>query len=171
MAYVHVELATPDLLLAEGLATESFVDCDSRALFDNAAEFLALYPGARPPRWRFPLPRVEGGWRLHALRARLLGAAAGIAAPGTRLRWTIDRDEGGRIEGWVLDEANPAAPVALALLDGPHRASWHLANRYRIDLDRAGVGDGRCAFGIDVPPSGWARRGLRTLAGAVLLAH
>ena len=47
--YYHVELATHDILLAEGAPFESFVDDDSRGMFHNAAEFGVLYPGAPQP--------------------------------------------------------------------------------------------------------------------------
>ncbi len=168
VSYVHVELDTADLLLAEGAAAESFVDCDSRGLFDNAAEFAALYPHDPAPRWQFPLPRVEDGWRLHAIRARLLGRDGGVTARGARLRWAIDRDDASTIEGWALDEALPAVPLALALHDADGRVAWHVANRYRPDLDRAGLA--ACAFAI-ATPIGACRLTLRTLAGDVLLAH
>ena len=49
--YVHVELDSHDAILAEGAASETFLDDDSRGVFHNAAEFAALYPirsGQRP---------------------------------------------------------------------------------------------------------------------------
>ena len=47
--YLHIELESHDLLLAEGTPSETFIDCDNRAMFQNAAEFYALYPGAPRP--------------------------------------------------------------------------------------------------------------------------
>ena len=48
--YVHVELDTHDVILAEGVPADSFVDDDSRGLFSNAAEYARLYPDAPPGR-------------------------------------------------------------------------------------------------------------------------
>ena len=37
MTYYHVELSTHDVILAEGLATESYLDTGNRAAFESAA--------------------------------------------------------------------------------------------------------------------------------------
>ena len=42
--YFHVELDSHDIIVAEGALSESFVDDDSRGMFQNAHEFAALYP-------------------------------------------------------------------------------------------------------------------------------
>ncbi len=44
--YLHIELATHDVIWAEGAPTETFIDEQSRQIFDNAAEFQALDPDA-----------------------------------------------------------------------------------------------------------------------------
>ena len=74
VGYFHVELDTHDVLLAEGASSESFLDDDSRGMFHNAGEFAALYPDAA---WsgRFCAPKVEEGYALEAIRARLAGVA------------------------------------------------------------------------------------------------
>ncbi len=69
--YVHVELDDHDAILAEGAASETFVDDDSRQMFQNAAEFAALYPGQRRAPARYCAPRVESGYALEAVRVRL----------------------------------------------------------------------------------------------------
>ncbi len=164
VAYVHVELDTPGILIAEGALVESFVDRTSRALFDNAAEYAALYPDPPLPA-PAPAPLVEDGWRLHAIRGALPGGGRGVTARGRHLRWTIDHAGAGRIEGWALDEDAPDAPVALALIDSGRRQGCYLANRYRVDLDHAGVGHGTCGFVI-APAAGLSPGAhLRTLDG------
>jgi hypothetical protein len=70
--YFHIELASHDVILAEGAPAETFVDCDDRGIFHNAHEFAELYRGEEPPRWRFCAPRVEAGRDLDRVRARLL---------------------------------------------------------------------------------------------------
>ena len=104
--YFHIELEHHDVIYAEGAPAETFVDCDSRAMFHNAAEFDSLYPGDATPRWRYCAPRVEGGERLDAVK-RAIDRRAGIALPepGTppgRLEGRLDGVEGGRKRrsGW-----------------------------------------------------------------------
>lgn len=77
--YFHVELASHDVLLAEGAPSETFLDDDSRGVFHNAAEFAALYPDARPPAG-YCAPRVEQGAALEAIRRRLARITARVAA-------------------------------------------------------------------------------------------
>src|SRR5205823_4836039 len=42
--YFHLELASHDVIFAEGAAAESFIDDDNRGLFHNAAEYWAAHP-------------------------------------------------------------------------------------------------------------------------------
>lgn len=56
--YYHIELDAHEIIFAEGLATESFVDAQVRSRFDNAEEYWQLYPDTRTflP---LPLPRLQ----------------------------------------------------------------------------------------------------------------
>ena len=72
--YLHVELESHDVLLAEGAPSESFVDDDSRGVFHNAHEFALQYPDAEQHRG-FCAPRVVQGAALEAIRQRLAGVA------------------------------------------------------------------------------------------------
>jgi hypothetical protein len=36
------------VILAEGAPAETYIECDNRLMFHNAAEYAALYPEARP---------------------------------------------------------------------------------------------------------------------------
>ncbi len=147
--YFHIELDDHDLVLAEGCAAETFVDCDSRGMFQNAADYAALFPDdtARPP--RFCLPRLEHGAALQAIRAHLAGPQA-PRAPG-RLLGHVERIAHGMVEGWALNEADPATPVRLRLQDSAGGITQVIANRYRPDLDRAGLADGVCGFRATLP--------------------
>ncbi len=69
--YFHIELDTHDVILAEGAPSETFVDDESREMFENAPEYAALYPGIVRQRARFCAPRVEEGYELEAVRRRL----------------------------------------------------------------------------------------------------
>ncbi len=70
IAYFHVELERHDVILAEGAASETFLDDDSRGMFHNASEFGRLYPDAAG-RGGFCAPRVTHGYALEAIRRRL----------------------------------------------------------------------------------------------------
>ncbi len=145
--YVHIELEDHDAILAEGAAAETFVDRDSRGMFQNAAEYLAMF-GSEEKAPPCHAPRLEEGFELQAIRRRI-AARAGLshegAIPGV-LAGHIERWQDGKLEGWVVDRNDPASPVELeALVDGAVVARV-LANRYRSDLDRAGLAAGCCAF-------------------------
>jgi hypothetical protein len=71
LSYFHIELDSHDVLIAEGAAAESFVDCDSRVMFQNAATFAQLYPGGLGENWCFRAPRLEQGTRLESLYRRI----------------------------------------------------------------------------------------------------
>ena len=75
--YFHLELPSHDVILAEGAASESFVDDDSRALFQNAAECAHAGQPAGPA--LYCAPRVEAGHALEAIRNQI-AARAGLAA-------------------------------------------------------------------------------------------
>ena len=77
--YIHVELDSHDLLLAEGAASETFLDDDSRGVFHNAAEFRRLYPDALAD-GPFCAPRVTDGYELEAIRRWLLDVAPAAKA-------------------------------------------------------------------------------------------
>lgn len=49
--YFHVELARHDVLLAEGLPAESYLDCGDRGLFDNGDGPLVLHPDFASRTW------------------------------------------------------------------------------------------------------------------------
>jgi hypothetical protein len=70
--YWHVELDRHDILLAESLPAESYLDCGNRRGFDNADEdFQALHPDwrAQAQGRNFASPRIVARWR-EALASR-----------------------------------------------------------------------------------------------------
>ena len=78
VTYYHVELDTHDLLLAEGLPAESYLDCNNRGIFENAPEPLILHPD-------FLDPAAQAARRLAASCAPLADAAEDIAPLWWRL--------------------------------------------------------------------------------------
>jgi hypothetical protein len=78
VTYFHLEFDSHTVIFAEGAPAESFVDDESREMFDNAEEFHRLYPHAARTPARFCAPRVDDGWELEAVRRALpLGRAPG----------------------------------------------------------------------------------------------
>jgi hypothetical protein len=156
IAYYHIELAIHDVLLAEGAPAESFVDDDSRAIFQNAQDYRGLYPGEARVQACFCAPRAEEGYELAAMRYRLalragLAGVTEAARLGT-LRGNLDLVSGTLIEGWAQNEAQPEAPVCLEILVGGKAIAQVIADRYRHDLRSAGIASGRHAFAFTPPP-------------------
>ncbi|MDR3506082.1 MAG: NF038122 family metalloprotease [Acidocella sp.] len=170
ITYYHVELAAHDLLLAENCLCESYLDIGDRAQFHNAAEYAALYPGEAAP--ALPcLPRLESGFALAAAQAEV-NARAGfplMTEVAGGLRGFIDTAGPERVTGWAQCEAAPEAPVALDILAGGAPVAQVLANAYRADLRRAGLGSGCHGFELLLPAG--AERPItirRALDGALL---
>jgi Hint domain len=146
----HIELDSHDVILAEGAAAETFVDCDSRQMFQNVAEFARLYPGEEPRRWAFRAPRVEDGEVLAALWARLAARAGLDLAPGA-LQGHLDEATRERVRGWARDAAHPDRPVLVEIVGDGRILGRTLANRRRPDLAASGYGHGRHGFDYALP--------------------
>jgi hypothetical protein len=153
LEYIHIELEEHDIVLAEGAPAETFLDDGDRSMFANASEYYDLYDLDEPKR-SFCAPRIEEGYRLEAIRCRLAARAGALptcaVVPG-ELAGHVERFEGGVLEGWVMDRADPTSPVELEVLVGGEIALTVLANRYRTDLDGAGLAGGRCGFTVELP--------------------
>ncbi len=152
ITYFHIELDGHEAILAEGAATETFVDNNSRALFDNADEYNLIY-GTAAPR-PAEQPRLEEGFQLAAIRRRLAeiaGIPAGPAACGP-VAGHLERIADGMLQGWLVDTVGTDAVEAEVLVDG-EVVGRVVANRYRGDLDQAGVRGGRGGFSIALPAS------------------
>ena len=82
VVYLHIELDRHDIIFANDLPAESFLDEDCRSQFHNAAAFHALYPDAVA---MAPLQmRLEDGFALQALQDRI-AARAGFPPRSSRL--------------------------------------------------------------------------------------
>ena len=75
--YFHVELSGHDVLYAEGLPAESYLDTGNRGSFANGGAALSLHPDFFPRGWdQACAPLCQGGRVLAAVRRRLLARAA-----------------------------------------------------------------------------------------------
>jgi glycosyltransferase involved in cell wall biosynthesis len=149
--YFHIELDTHDVIFAEGAAAETFVDCDSRSMFQNADEFAPLYPDDASPRWQFCAPVVESGEQLAAIQRRLLARALrdrDVLAQGGPVRGFLEHVSHNTISAWAYLESHPNIAVRLEVLDNGVKIAEGLANHYRQDLEADGIGDGRHAFRV-----------------------
>jgi autotransporter passenger strand-loop-strand repeat protein len=157
--YVHLELASHDILLANGAPSESFVDCDSRGMFQNEAEYAALYPNNPGPRWVFCAPRIEDGHRLEDIRTEISarGGGSGAGANGAGVHCTgalegyLDVVNGETVAGWAWQPDHPAEPVRLEIVVDGGVIAQVVANRERGDVRRAGYGTGRYGFELTLP--------------------
>jgi hypothetical protein len=86
--YFHIELEQFDILLAEGVPAESYVDTGNRNMFQNAHE-VAMNPDFGPAKGRPNIPGitvVRKGPLLEAIRAKLLERANWMQVPEARER-------------------------------------------------------------------------------------
>jgi acyl-coenzyme A synthetase/AMP-(fatty) acid ligase/acyl carrier protein/thioesterase domain-containing protein len=90
-------------------------------------------------------------------RAKRLPGGSNLLAASEppRLRGFVDHASPSRIAGWAQFISDPEAPVCLDISIDGRIVGQVLANRYRPDLERAGLGSGRHSFEF-TPPSGLA---------------
>jgi hypothetical protein len=159
--YFHVELDRHDILLAEGLPAESYLDTGNRGVFENADGPLVLHPDltadAEQTRreslscapFAADAKRVEPVWRRLAIRACQLGFV-------------------------VTDPATTSDPALHLIVDG--RACWPVAttnDRHVFVLPRSAASIrvmSRVAAPCDVAPWIEDRRGLGVAVGRVVFA-
>ena len=87
--YIHVELDRHDILFAEGLGAESYLDVGNRAEFENAGVPMVLHPAFAPLAHEAArAPFVIAGPVLERVRARLAAMATptrgSLPAPSRR---------------------------------------------------------------------------------------
>jgi hypothetical protein len=152
--YWHLELDSHDLVRAEGLAAESYLDTGTREGFDEGPAWLAENPDATPFHWTQTCrPLVLEGEALVAVRQALQARAEALG-----YRWTDAHDlhvmaDGRRIDGTAIAEGQWRFAI-------PHRAALlRLVSRIWVpahaipgsaDVRRLGVCVGRLQVdGVD----------------------
>ena len=154
VSYFHIELEKHDILFANNVPAESFLNENCRDRFQNAAEFAEKFPEAEKAQTPC-LPRLERGFYLHRIQTRLAARAGVKNQPVTigPLRGFIDECSATRLRGWAQNVSAPEVPVELEILgaDGS-QIGRILANAYRPDLRAAGLGSGCHGFSVPLPP-------------------
>ena len=70
--YWHIELANHDIVFAEGMPAETYLDTGNRTAFVNGGAFLELHPDFRPRHWRETcIPLATEGANIESARAAL----------------------------------------------------------------------------------------------------
>jgi len=122
--YWHVELDSHDLLVAEGLAAESYLDTGNRAaFFNNGGAYLQAHPDFTPKHWAETcVPLVLQGERLEQARRALQERAVALG------RLTEDPDLHAVVDGQRID-ALPLSARRLAFPLPPGGSSIELRSR------------------------------------------
>jgi glycosyltransferase involved in cell wall biosynthesis len=109
-----------------------------------------VIPGGLSPKISHTIEvrRLSDGLKLDGLAETL---PADPIAAGIVLEGSLDSCGRNLISGWALDSAQPDRRVPLQILNHDTVIERTLANRYRKDLEQAGLGDGRCAFEVRIP--------------------
>ena len=156
ISYFHLELESHDVILAEGAAAESFVDDNSRIMFQNAQDHRILYPAENIVPAEYCAPRIEDGFKLEGLVRHLASRGQLLKPDGTlerlgRLIGSLDIATPGEIAGWARNADLPAESVEITVLDNDVVIDEVVADQHRPDLQAAGFGNGAHGFKIVIP--------------------
>ncbi|GBQ21401.1 hypothetical protein AA0472_0438 [Acetobacter estunensis NRIC 0472] len=162
--YFHIELDTHDVLLAEGAASESYVEDGARGIFQNFSEYYTLYPDASREWAVRCAPYVDEGETLRAIRAKLEEHASLLEMAevmqefedDSRFQGWLDSVTHSRIEGWAWDARHPFDMACVEILVDGRSIATLSADRQRGDIARAGMGAGWAGFRLDLDePLDW----------------
>jgi hypothetical protein len=118
-------------------------------MFHNAHEYRETYGDAPAAPARYCAPRPDHGYEVEAARAKIeqrAGLRTVAAGQKLALRGCIDVVQRNVISGWAQNPDYPEAAVCLDIYAGGELIGQTLANRYRADLEHAGLGSGRHSF-------------------------
>ncbi|MFC6791438.1 Hint domain-containing protein [Methylobacterium komagatae] len=200
ITYYSIELANHDLVLAEGVAAETYYDDGQRDRFDNYdGNGSDLDPNKALTREGSVRPLIIEGRQVAEVRAWIDARAHYLGHPpiydvkqrapqhlhdgmiadssvvSTKIDGYLERVSREQISGWAWFPEQPHASVVLELvLDGDVVATFP-ADQYRVDLHFAGIGTGRHAFNFRMPPAAYAREwthiGVRARDSSIHLTH
>jgi hypothetical protein len=138
VTYWHVELESHDVLLAEGLPCESYLEMDNRVFFGRAYGRLASVDADRDPLAEYARPLVDAGPTVEALRERLTLRAEALGwsrVADVDLHLVVD---GARvepeIEGGLARFVFPATAEKVLLLSRTFSPAWSGQSRDQREL-------------------------------------
>jgi hypothetical protein len=70
-------------------------------------------------------------------------------AAGPNSEGHLEAVNGTRVVGWAWDKDQPDLPIQVEISDGVHPPVLKTAAKFRVDLQKAGIGDGRHCFVVD----------------------
>ena len=147
------------LTLGEVTANQFRPDLKAAGIGDGHHAFALVVPGGLSPERRhlIEVRRIDDGRSLSGSPAVLDASpkaaflAASLNAAPAPWRGQLEVITRARLEGWAWDQRSPHLPLALVVLVNGEVVARVLANRYRKDLLKAGIGDGRHAFALHIP--------------------
>jgi hypothetical protein len=108
---------------------------------DEAAE-------ADPVAGTLPVDRLGNADGVEPATPWLVSEIEAESDSATALQSNIEAADWTGIRGWIWDPQERQKRIVLELLDGDALLATVLANEYRLDLEQAGIGDGRHGFSI-----------------------
>ncbi|WP_459696072.1 Hint domain-containing protein [Acidisoma sp. C75] len=154
--YYNIETPQHTAVLAEDLPAETYVDRGDRAMFMMArsSKLTTIPPAAA---WAACAPIVVSGPVVERIKARIALRAGIIEAD------LMDRPQDGRLEGqvewvdhrqlcgWAWLPDHPTEAVVLEVVREGEVIAISIADHFRGDLARLGIGNGYHAFHIELP--------------------
>ena len=156
IAYYHIELPIHAVVLAEDMPVESYVDRGDRGMYLTGVPHES--GGLEHSKsWSYCVPIVASGALVDRVRARLAWRA-GITPPdimerpqGGPLFGKVEWADHAVISGWAWLTDHPTVPVVLEVVDQGEVIAVAVADQFRSDLRRDGIGDGHHAFHVELP--------------------
>jgi hypothetical protein len=160
LEYFHIELEAHDVIFAECAPAETYVDCDNRGMFQNGADFAALYPDDARPVWEFFAPRLEAGAdELTAIRRSL-----SVRAEALGFEMSTDPDPHLVVDGQVVRAQSAEAGIYRFEIPAGNREIW-LVSRSGVPAEAEGTSQDRRTLGIPVKRLVLRNADLRTEIG------
>jgi hypothetical protein len=152
LSYFHIETEAHEIILAAGVAVETFIDLHNRSGFDNVGEYIARYGNGLTAPATEVAPRVMAGEIASSAIISTFGATFFSSANVSlecQVRGHLDEATIAQVKGWALASNAPA--IVEISVNGRIRGYVN-ASDFRSDLYDAGIGDGWAAFCFQFEP-------------------